>query len=519
MRTEIYSASLSGIEASPVVVEVDIAPGIGIHLVGLPDSAVKESLLRTVTALNYLGFHIPGKRIVINLAPADMQKKGSGYDVPIALGIIAASGQLSLPFLKDFMVMGELSLDGSVRYVPGALPVAEYASRNGFTGCIFPEESAYDTLEFADKNVYAVRSLIDVVQIVKTGGIPSFLVENVASRNGRIAEYVSEDTFCKGNDVMDFSEIIGQENAKRGLEIAAAGGHNVLMIGPPGSGKSSLAKAMSAILPPLTKEEALQTNKIYSVSGGVSRRGVKIRPFRSPHYNISMSTLLGGGSVNIMPGEVSLAHNGVLFIDEFAELPRAVAEALRGPLEDRVVEVSRVHSKVRYPASFMLVAATNPCPCGYYGEGDKCTCPPARRHSYLSKLSGPLMDRIDLHLWLHPVPPSEVARFKKGETSMMVAKRVSSARDIQLERFRDEGIFMNSEMSMAQIRKFCPLDKECVDFMKQTMEVFGLSVRAFARIIKIARTIADLEGTKDIQKMHLCEAVGYRFLDKNNMNM
>ncbi|MGN0188247.1 MAG: YifB family Mg chelatase-like AAA ATPase, partial [Candidatus Cryptobacteroides sp.] len=391
MLVYIKGAKCIGIEAVPVTVEVDISSGIGIHLVGLADAAVKESLLRTITALRSVGYRIPGRRIVINLAPADMHKKGSGYDLPIAVGIIAASGQMELPLLDRFIVMGELGLDGSVRNIPGALPIAEMAVRSGLEGCILPLDSAMEAFGYDGVSLYGVRTLGDVLRILSGQPCADLIVRE-------------EDAYCRmdgggsgerRDNVMDFSEIVGQETAKRGLEVAAAGGHNVLLIGPPGAGKSSLSRATADILPPMTREEALQTSKIYSVAGKGSRCGglMRRRPFRSPHYSASVAALLGGGSDTILPGEVSLAHNGVLFIDELCEAPKSVIEMLRSPMEDRKVTISRLRSKIEFPASFMLIAATNPCPCGHYGDGDKCTCPPNRRNAYLAKLSGPLLDR------------------------------------------------------------------------------------------------------------------------------
>ena len=510
MLINIHGAKCVGIDAVPVTIEVDIASGIGIHLVGLADAAVKESLLRTMTALQSMGFRIPGKKIVINLAPADMHKKGSGYDVPIALGIIAASGQRELPLLEKYLIMGELGLDGGVREVPGALPIVELAAQEGLPGCILPRMSALEAVEYDAVEVYGVDTLDDVLRILSGE-------EPCDDLKVKKCQAPDEDQTLSG--AMDFSEIIGQEGAKRGLEIAAAGGHNVIMIGPPGSGKSSLAKAMADILPPMTLEESMQTSKVYSVagkgnpSGGLMRR----RPFRAPHYSASVAALLGGGSATILPGEISLAHNGILMIDEFCEAPKKVLEVLRAPMEDRKVTISRLKSKVEYPADFMLVAATNPCPCGYYGEGDRCTCTPSRRLAYMSKLSGPIMDRIDIQLFLRPIDPKKLVERKKAETSRSVAERIMKARDIQKERFKDEGIFCNAAMNSRQIDRYCHLTPECRTLLEKIIDRMGLSARACSRIIKLARTIADLAGAPDIMPAHLTEAAGYRFLDRSSL--
>lgn len=496
MLINIFCAKCIGIQAVPVTVEVDINSGIGIHLVGLADVAVKESLLRTMTALQSIGFRIPGKKIVINLAPADMRKNGSGYDLPIALGIIAASGQCDLPALDKYVIMGELGLDATIRGIPGALPIAEYASAAGFEGCIFPEESALEAAELGGTRVFGVKTISDVLRILEDKEDVSGLL--VTGRNVPQAEKTLKD-------YMDFADIVGQDGAKRGLEIAAAGGHNVIMVGSPGSGKTSLAKAMIGIMPRMQTAEAIETSKIYSVAGlrtatlGLMRE----RPFRAPHYSASMAAIIGGGNgENILPGEVSLAENGVLFLDEFAQMPRNITEALRGPLEDRKVVISRLRSKVEFPASFMLVAASNPCPCGYYGVKGKCTCTPSQRQAYMGRLSGPIMDRIDIQLTMRPVPPEDMVRWQRSEgrdnacqceTSAEIARRVLVARKIQQIRFAGTDVHVNAGMTGEMLGKFCRLSDECAALMEKMSNRLGLSARAFSRVLKLSRTIADLE--------------------------
>lgn len=518
MLIHIIGAKCIGIDAVKVTVEIDIDRGIGIHLVGLADAAVKESLLRTSTALESLGYRIPGKKIVINLAPADLRKNGSGYDLPIAVGIIAASEQRALPGAGKYIIMGELGLDGSVRAIPGALPMAEMAMNCGVEGIILPIESALEAVEFKDIKVFGVHSLDEVIRILSEQDD----VEDLLVWNTRLYNKLRRDRMRTGQtwEGIDFADIIGQEGAKRGIEIAAAGGHNIIMVGAPGSGKSSLAKAMAGILPPMTMEESLLTSKIYSIVGkSAPQYGlIRQRPFRAPHYSASLAAMIGGGGGDgIVPGEVSLATGGVLFLDEMGQMPKSVIESLRGPLEDRSVTISRLKTKVEYPASFMLVAASNPCPCGYWGEGDRCTCTPVQRANYLSRLSGPIMDRIDLQCWLHTLDSSKIINARKAEPSSAVAGRVLKARIAQKHRFATEQISTNAEMSNRQIEKYCPLDSGCQEVMIRIMDRMKLSMRAFFRIIKVARTIADLEGADGIKPAHLLEAASYRFLDRQDI--
>jgi len=510
-----YGAKCIGIDAVKVTVETDIRNGIGIHLVGLADTAVKESLLRTVNALQALDYRIPGKKIIINLAPADLHKKGSGYDLTIALGILAASGQVDVPLLDRFIVMGELGLDGSLRPFPGGLSIAEMAREDGFLGCIFPIESAIEAAEIDGIDIYGVRNISEALAVLSG----SLEASSLLIRNSELfrSRHSADNSFRKEEKTLDFEDIVGQESARRGVEIAAAGGHNIALVGPPGAGKSSIAKALAGILPPMTRKESLLTSKIYSISGLENLQDglITSRPVRAPHCSASLPSLVGGGNGdNLIPGEVSLANGGVLFLDEFAQMPRSVIEALRGPLEDREVTVSRLRSKVTFPASFMLVVATNPCPCGYWGEGDRCTCTPGQRISYLSKLSGPILDRIDIQLWLHPLSPVEMRTRLRSESSASIAKRVVAARDIQNIRFKGEPISVNAEMGNKMIEKYCPLSEECKITLNGLTERLGLSMRSYMRIVRVARTIADLDAEADIKPAHLLEAAGYRFLDK-----
>lgn len=513
MLTRIHAAKCIGIDAVGVTVETDIRRGIGIHLVGMADVAVRESLLRVTTAMTSLGYRIPGRKIVINLAPADLRKSGSGYDLPIAMGIIAASSDSACPYLEDYLIMGELSLDGEVRYVPGAPLFAEFALRNGLKGVILPYGCAHEACCVEGVEVFGVRTLSQAMSVV-SGECTEELRMDLSAEGREPAGPGARP--CVAEDLPDMADIIGQQCAKRALEIAAAGAHNLIMVGPPGSGKSTLAKALAGILPPMTKEESMLADKIFSVSGkcGISAGRGGRRPFRAPHHATSVAAMIGGGSGdNILPGEVSLANNGVLFLDEFVHLPRCVIESLRGPLEDRKVTVSRLRTKVEFPASFMLVAASNPCPCGYYGEGDRCTCPPHRREEYLSRLSGPIMDRIDLQVFVRRVSAENLGD-RPGERSAAVAARVGKARLLQAERFRGENILTNAEMNVRQIARYCPLGGASASAMRMLMDRQGLSMRAYHRIVRVARTIADLENAPEILPKHVLEAAGYRFLDK-----
>ena len=518
MLVNVHAAKCIGIEAVPILVEIEVGGGVGIHLVGLADAAVKESLLRFVTALQAKGFRIPGKKIVINLAPADLHKSGSGYDLPIALGIIQASEQRYLVGLEDYIILGEMGLDGSIREIPGALPITELAMATGRRGCILPLQSALEAADCRDTEIYGVKTLDDVLEILMQEiGFDRHLIWNTPEFR-RLAEQGRK----RPAPAVDFGDIIGQEGAKRGLEIAASGGHNVIMIGAPGSGKSSLAKALPGILPEMNLAEALVTSKVYSVAGKRgSRYGLmRTRPYRAPHGTASLPAIIGGGTgENIMPGEVSLAQNGILFLDEMCEMPKKVLESLRGPIEDRKVVISRLKAKIEYPADFMLVAASNPCPCGYYGEGERCSCTVGQREAYLSRLSGPIMDRIDIHLWLHPVDTAKLVRRVKSEPSEAVAARVLAAREIQARRLAGTGLFTNAQMNGPLLEKLCPLSAACNDLMEKLIDKMGLSARAYTRIIKIARTIADLAAEADILPAHIAEAASYRFLDRQNITV
>jgi len=500
-----FSATCVGIDAVTVTVEVDMTPGVGIHLVGLPDSAVRESLLRVFTALTSYGFKVPGRKIIVNLAPADLRKEGSSFDLAIAIGMIAVSEKVELPLIENYLLMGELALDGHLRGVTGSLPVAIHAKKAGFRGCILPRQSAAEASDIDGIDIYGVNTLSEAIDILSGSNPHRELIVSPPSKNDITRTYLN-----------DFREVKGQVVAKRGLEIAAAGGHSLILIGSPGSGKTMMASCLPSILPPMTREESIETSKIYSIAGHAwSGAGLmRTRPFRSPHHSASLSSLVGGGQ-GASPGEISLSHNGVLYLDEVVQFPRSVLDALRQPVEDGKVTISRAKYKVEFPSRFMLIASMNPCPCGYFGDSSgRCTCSRASIDKYMARLSGPMLDRMDLQIWCDRVSGSELLDIRANESSEEIAKRVVAARAIQQKRFAEDGIFTNSQMNAEMIGRYCTIGDSEREFLKTVIEKLHFSARACSRILKLSRTIADLAASDDITLAHLSEAVQYRNLDR-----
>jgi magnesium chelatase family protein len=509
MFVKTHSASISGIDATPVVVEASISNGIGMYLVGLPDSAVKESQDRIRSAFINSELKMPGKRLVVNLAPADVRKEGSAFDLPIAIAILAASEQIEPQRLGEYVITGELSLDGQIKPVRGVLPIAVMAREKGFRGVVVPTENIPEA---------AVVEGIEVIGVGNLREASGFLggTLDITPAPHEIGSEDEEEGALFGED---FSDVRGQGHVKRALEIAAAGGHNVIMIGAPGSGKTMLARRMPSIMPPMTLDEALETTKVHSVAGKLGTRTglMTTRPFRAPHHLTSQVALIGGGT-NPQPGEVSLAHNGILFLDELPEFGRSVLEVLRQPMEEKSISVSRAKYSVEYPANFTLVASMNPCPCGYYNHPTKeCVCGGGAVFRYLNRISGPLMDRIDLHIEVTPVPIAEMSAAAPGEPSAEIRRRVVAAREIQRQRFAEcEGVHTNAMMNSKMLRTFCPLTREAASMLQTAMDRLNLSARAYDRIIKVARTIADLAGEPDITTSHIAEAINYRSLDRES---